>query len=239
MKLQIVTHCWNYARLLTYQLSSFVLHPPKDVSLTMTVFYNEEDRRTTEVLRYFVQQEVRNVTWHWWNLEQGQLFRRAIGRNLAALSNQADWVWFTDCDQVFHEGCLDALPAAWEACDAVLVFPRQVQVTEQLNPDNPMFRDLHQSPKLLEINPDDFFTVSQARAFGALQIVRGDVLRKIGYCKDVPKYMKPAKRFGRTYEDVKFRRILGTNGTPIELPGVYRIEHKAKPRRLWWRAAQL
>ena len=36
-------------------------------------------------------------------------FRRGIGRNLAAKSTRADWIWFTDADIVFQEKCLDTL----------------------------------------------------------------------------------------------------------------------------------
>ena len=231
MKLEIVTHCWNYARLLTYQLSSFVLYPPKRLCLTVTVFHNEADQRTCEALGYFATHQVPNITWNWRNIEQGQLFRRAIGRNMAALSNRADWVWFTDCDQVFHEGCLDALPEQAEECDSPLLYPRYVNICEHLDSQSSIFAEFHRSPCLMEIDVAHFFPSFQPRAIGALQIVRGDVARQVGYCKDIPKYMKPASRWQKTYEDVKFRKTLGTNGTPIDLPGLFRIEHKAKGRK--------
>jgi hypothetical protein len=238
MKLQLVTHCWNYGRLLNYHLSSFALYPPKNLSLTVTVFYSAEDERTCEVLRYFDQQKIENVTWHWWKLEQGQLFRRAIGRNMAALSNQADWVWFSDCDQVFHRGCLDALPDELDRCDSDLVFPRNVSVSQHHKQRSQIFDDLDQNPCLLDIDPEEFSPQHHTRAIGALQIVRGSVLRETGYCKDIPKYMKPPKRWRKTFEDVQFRKTLGTDGTPIELPGLFRIEHQAKGRKLL-HAAQL
>ncbi len=231
MKLQIVTHCWRYARLLTYQLSSFVLYPPKNLSLTVTVFHNEEDQRTCEVLRYFGAQKTPNVTWDWQNVAQGQLFRRAIGRNMAALNNEADWVWFTDCDQVFHDGCLDALPVELSGCDSILAFPRFVKISQHLDSRSPLFGNLSQEPHLAVIDPSDFSPSRHTRAIGALQIARGDVVRETGYCKDYPKYMKPAKRWQKCFEDVKFRKALGTDGTPIDLPGLYRIEHKAKGRK--------
>ena len=74
MQLQIVSHCWNYSRLLTYQLSSLVLHPPRKLDVTMTVFYNEEDTRTCEVLEYFGQRDVPGVTWQWWHQKQGRTY---------------------------------------------------------------------------------------------------------------------------------------------------------------------
>ena len=39
--------------MLTYQLSSFVNHPPKKLSLTVTVFYSIEDEGTVDTLAYF------------------------------------------------------------------------------------------------------------------------------------------------------------------------------------------
>ena len=53
-RLEIVSHCWHYTRLLGYQLSSLVCHPPKAVEVVMTVFYSETDAadgRDAAVLR--------------------------------------------------------------------------------------------------------------------------------------------------------------------------------------------
>jgi hypothetical protein len=46
--------------------------------------------------------------------------------------------------------------------------------------------------------------------------------------------MRPARQFGRTREDVKFRRLLGTPGEALDVPGLYRIEHLVKGRRRWF-----
>lgn len=237
MHTEIVSHCWNYSRLLTYQLSSLVLYPPSETSVTMTVFYNEEDRRTCEVLKYFAGLKVPRVQWHWWRLDQPQLFRRAIGRNMAALASEADWIWFTDCDQVFHRGCLDTLARRLPSCRGPLAYPRCVGCTDHLDSDNPVFKKVDAGPAVVDIDPGDFRPVPQPRAIGALQITRGELVRRIGYCKDIPQFMRPAKQFGRTFEDVKFRKLLGTKGEPMDIPGVYRIEHQPKGRR-WFRPAK-
>lgn len=234
MHLEIVSHCWNYSRLLTYQLSSLVLHPPRDLSVTMTVFYNQADERTINVLDYFADIRVRNVSWRRWHLEQPQLFRRAIGRNLAALANTADWVWFNDCDQVFHRGLLDALAHRLPQCTEPLAFPTTAGCTELVRQDDPILARVEAGPTVVDIEVERFAPRVHNRAIGALQIARGDVLREMGYCKDIKRFMRPAKQFGRTREDVKFRRLLGTRGEALDVPGLYRIEHLVKGRRRWF-----
>jgi len=239
MRLEIVTHCWNYSRLLTYQLSSLVLYPPSQLSVRMTVFHNGEDVRTGEVLRFFGGVEVSNVEWRWWHVEKGCLFRRAIGRNMAALDSHADWVWFTDCDQVFHKSCLDSLPEQLAHQTAPLVFPKYVGCSEHLDLESPLIRASSGPPRVIDINPAEFTLKLQDRAIGALQIARGETVRTTGYCKDIPRFMRPASRFHRTREDVAFRRFMGTPGEPIDLPGLYRIEHRPKGRRWFFPATDL
>ena len=240
MRIQIVSHCWNYSRLLTYQLSSLALHPPEKLDVIMTVFYNEEDQRTCEVLDYFAERDVPGVTWQHWHQEKGELFRRAIGRNLAALANEVDWIWMTDCDQVFHEGCLDALAELLpQHRHAKLLFPRLVACTSHLEEDDSLFDAVEAGPRIVDIEPRQFSPVEHFKAVGALQIVRGDVAREVGYCKDIARFMRPARQFGRTREDRKFRHLLGTHGDPIELPGLFRIEHRPKGRRRLRPARQL
>ena len=109
LKLEIVSHCWRYGHYLVYQLSSLVHHRTDKLDVTMSVYYSSEDESVVRVLRFFEKIEVPGLTWNWVELPKEKLFRRSIGRNLAAKSTSADWVWFTDCDVMFHEGCLDAL----------------------------------------------------------------------------------------------------------------------------------
>ncbi len=234
MQLEIVSHCWNYSRLLTYQLSSLVLYAPRKLSVTMTVFYNQADERTVSVLDYFAAIDVPGVHLRRWHQEQPQLFRRAIGRNLAALSSTADWVWFTDCDQVFHRGLLDALAEQLPDCRQPLAFPRYASCTELVKEDDPILRRVDPGPAVVDIEPDRFVPRRHDRAIGAMQIARGDVMRRAGYCKDIPRYKRPARQFGRTREDRTFRALLGTPGEPLDVEGLYRIEHLRKGRRRWF-----
>lgn len=231
LQLEIVSHCWRYAHLQAYQLSSLLLHPPQKLSVRMTVFHAPDDERVVELLQFFAAKPaVPNVTWNWWPLERPQLFRRAIGRNLAALGTTADWVWFTDCDVVFHGDCLDRLADALQGrCDR-LVFPREEHVTRLLTSDDPLLQAAAQKPAVVSIDPERFSTHRHVKATGPIQITHGDMARRAGYCASLPYFQQPATRWRKTYEDRAFRWLLRTDGTPIDVPGVYRIKHLDKGR---------
>jgi hypothetical protein len=172
----------------------------------MTVVHSPEDQETIDLLRHYGRITVPNVTWNWVPVEKSRLFRRAIGRNLRAKGTTADWIFFTDCDQMFYRDALDAL-----AAEVTLDRPG----TDSFVP---------------EINTELFHPVVHHKAVGGLQLVHGDVARAVGYCEGLPFYQTPRKGFGNTYEDRAFRWLLGTSGVPIEVPHIYRIEHHLKGR---------
>ena len=227
---EVVSHCWNYAHLLAYQLSSVVQHPSSGLKLTMTVCYCKEDRATVKLLEFFSKQAVPNVTWNWLPLERVELMRRAIGRNRAAIASKADWVWFTDCDLLFYEGCLSGLAAALAGRTEPLVYPQEERCTSMLASDDAMLTAATDGPRFVEIVPDRFDVQRPKKATGPLQIVRGDLARKFGYCDAIKCYQTPTDRWRKTYEDRAFRWLLGSQGTPINVPGVYRIKHIEKGR---------
>jgi len=227
--LEIVSHCWNYSNMLAYQLSSFVNYPPKDLIVTVTIFYNPEDKETQELLDFFSQKEITNVIWNWQILPKEQLFRRGIGRNMSARSTTADWIWYSDCDIIFHENCLDSLAQQLQGKQASLYFPRQERTTAMLAESDPMLTK-GRKPQIVDITSDEFTLHSRDRAKGAFQIVHGDVARSIGYCEGLSIYQTPSEHWCKCYEDRAFRWLLGTQGTPIDVDGVYQIRHVHKGR---------
>jgi hypothetical protein len=229
--LEIVSHCWHYGRLLTYQLSSLVLHPPESARVRMTVFYAEEDRDTVRVLEHFGALEVPRVSWNWQVLEEPRLFRRSIGRNLAARQTPANWIWFTDCDVTFQAGSLDELCQELEECPALLAFPREHQVSPMLDFDDPILEAATGEPAVLDLDLSRFEPEVREKAVGGFQIVPGDVARAVGYCADIGLYQRPAAGFGNTWEDRTFRWLLGTHGTPLSSSRFYRIRHTPKGRK--------
>lgn len=232
LKLEIVCHCWRYAHYLTYQLSSLVQYRTDKLEITMTVFHAAEDDRVRQVLEFFEEIDVPGVTWNWQELTKERLFRRSIGRNLAAKSTQADWIWFTDCDILFHEGCLDGLADELQGRDDPLVFPRIGLGTALLADDDPILERGRLGPALLTIPLEQFVPYGgpRSKAKGPYQITHGDVARACGYCERIGLYQKPAERWRKTYEDRAFRWLMGTHGTALEVPGACQIRHVAKGR---------
>ena len=230
LHVEVVSHCWNYSHMLVYQLSSLVLHPPAEVDVTMTVFYSPEDERTQSLLAFFSGQTIKNIRWNWQPLPRQKLFRRSIGRNSAALSTKADWVWFTDCDLVFHEGCLDTLCSLLQGKREALYFPDEERCTDLLEEDSPMLKAGAEGLQLLEVDTSSFVTFHPTRATGPLQITHGDVCRAIGYCRSIGVYQEPEESFAKCHEDRAFRWLLRSQGVSLPVPGVYRIRHVKKGR---------
>jgi len=230
MRIEIVSHCWNYAHLLRFQLHSLIRHPPTAAAVTMTVFYNDSDDETKALLDWCGQQIVEGVTWQFLSLPPFQLFRRAIGRNHAATTTRADWIWFTDCDVIFGEKFLDALASELDSLDHPLVYPQTEQRTPPLPPDHPWLAK-NQPPDISPgFDAGRCQPFSLNRATGPMQIVRADVARSVGYCRQPAFYQKPAAHWCKATEDRVFRWTLGTQGIPITASPVYRIQHQTKGR---------
>lgn len=232
LDLEIVSHCWRYAHLLAHQLSSLVRFPPRDGDVRMSVYHAIEDEATTRMLAHFGRLDVPGVTWDWRARPRETLFRRAIGRNEAALATEADWVWFTDCDVIFGPGCLDGLFSAVQGRRDALVYPETERCTSLLPDDHPLVDAGRGEPRTLELDLDDplFVSRQRTRATGPLQIAHGDVARAIGYCGALRHYQRPSPTWCKAWEDRAFRWLLRTPGTPLDVPGVSRIRHQTKGR---------
>jgi hypothetical protein len=230
LQLEIVSHCWQYAHMMIYQLSSLVLYPPQSCTVTMTVYYGDEDTKTVALLAHFGAMQVPNVIWNWQCLPRQALFRRAIGRNLAARQSKADWVWFTDCDVLFRAECLDGLTAALQGRRDVLVYPAREYCTGLLPYDAPILQPDMNKLAVLDVDESLFSVFPRSRATGPLQITHGDVARAVGYCESLPYYQRPSDTWCKAYEDRAFRWLLRTQGVALDVRGVYRIRHVAKGR---------
>ena len=229
LSIEIVSHCWNYSHLLAYNLSSLVIHPPQEIDVTVTVFYSPEDQGTVNMLEYFSGFEVSGVEWNWRQLPTDQLLRRAIGRNKAALETKANWIWYIDCDLIFHQGCLDSLASLLEGRKDALLYPKTEHITSLLEDENPILNNGH-NPAVIDIDPSLFHIRYIPRAVGAYQITHGDVARACGYCNHIRVYQTPTRHWRKTYEDRTYRWLLQTQGTTIEIPNIYRIRHSSKGR---------
>ena len=232
LSLEIVSHCWRYGHFLTYQLSSLVNNRTDKLDITMTVYYSPDDEAVTSVLAFFENIHVPGVTWNWRPMPKNDLFRRGIGRNQAAKTTVADWIWFTDCDIIFGEGCLETLADLLQGRDESLVHPRNVLGTVLLAEDDEILTNGREGPAVREIPVEKFRPYGRHRekAQGPHQITHGDIARACGYCDSIRYYQTPSDVWRKTYEDRTFRWLIGTHGTPLEIPNVCQIRHIAKGR---------
>ena len=222
---ELITHCWCYTRLLNYQLSSFVLYPPKS-SCKLTVFACAKDKPTVELLEYFADLPEWPATvelYPWW-LKHRQIKRRAIGRNLAALGTDARIVWFADCDMLFGHGCIDTLVDTYPPTES-LCFPKIAM--KSTYEDGAAYVEAAAEPKVLDVDWGKLVPTKQNRAIGGVQIVQGDTARRRGYLPEHKRYQTGATKWKRTYEDAVYRRYLAAGpGHPLQLPNSGRIRHE-------------
>jgi hypothetical protein len=171
------------------------------------------------------------IAWNWQPLPPPELFRRAIGRNRVARSTSADWVWFTDCDIVFHRDCIDTLSAQLQGRQDLLCYPKFERITPMLTEDDPVLAAERDRPRVVDIDTSQFtLAANPPKAKGAYHIVHGDAARQCGYCEQVAVYQRPVARWAKTYEDSAFRWLMGTDGVGLDVPGVHRIRHIHKGR---------
>lgn len=229
-RLEIVSHCWNYARIGSYQLSSLLLHPIT-IPVQYTLYYSATDKPTRLLVDFFSQQYAGNVTWCFRELEPSLLCRRSIGRNHAALHTEADWVWFADVDMAFGHKCLDEAVRCAERDPCVMCYPSIIRKSSHEIGDA-LVEAASGPPIIRPIDPLVFQLHVHKQAIGGVQIIKGDICREYGYLRDSPKYQEPADRWMRTYDDRYVRTVIGALG-PVEcipeLP-VYRIAHSRQGR---------
>lgn len=230
LKLEIVSHCWKYSEFLLYQLSSLVRFPPNQCLVTMTVLYSREDAETVRVLDFFEAQKIANVFWNFISLPKEQLFRRSIGRNIAAKSTKADWIWFTDCDVAFGQGALDGLASELVGSQEVLVYPRKLLVSGRLTSSNPLITKARETVAVFDLDSENFTEQVFTRAIGPIQVAHGDVARACGYCDSLAVYQKTSAYWRKAYEDRAFRWLLGSQGVGVDVPNVFLIRHAEKGR---------
>lgn len=226
--IEIVSHCWQYHRFLEYQLQSLLAQKIAGFKIIYTVFYNDSDQGTAKLLEHYGKQSSTSIEWNWQQLPKEKLFRRSIGRNMAAEATNADWIWFTDCDVIFGENCFLNLHDALQGVNAPLVFPATEYRSKPLPASHPILSDPNMS--VADFNLQDFIATPIDRATGPLQIVHGDAARALGYCKQFKLYQKPAESWCKATEDRVFRWVLCHEGQALNIEPIMRIQHIEKGR---------
>ncbi len=232
-KIEVVSHCWavkhlHYADALCYQISSLLKIPaPIAQHATLTICMSHRDENTSKVLAYFASLpkhfKIKLIP-----LEIQTLGRRAIGRNLAALSTDADIVWFSDVDQTFEENILGRLMELEWPEGAEMIWPQRIMIHKNHELGDKALEAVGGDPKIIVINPEDFSSKKYGRAIGGVQIVRGDFARQHGYLKGT-KWVQPikSKKFLACWCDRKYRDFVRKYGdiVAVDLPGLYRLRH--------------
>ena len=224
---EIIVHCWKYSRLLCYQLSSLLLHPPT-VPTQITIFASDKDEPTKKTVEFF---KDRGVDARIWLLRHERLFRRSIGRNLAARATEASVAWFADCDYCFGPGAIDSLAG----CLAKEALYRPKNLFFQKNHalgDAYIDRLVPGEPEVVAVNDEDFLVESTRKSIGGIQIVSGEVARTLGYLETWRRGRYQADvldvGFQRCVEDGQYRKHLKQHGiekASLSIPNVYRIRH--------------
>jgi len=231
--IEIVTHCWAgdhevFAKMLYCQLMSLCHFPPKNTSVKVTVCFCREDRLVKVLLADFTLRKSAKVDIDGIALPLPSLGRRAIGRNMAALSTSASrFVWFTDCDHCFFDDVLDNLAEKSWPEGASMIYPQEIMIHRDHATGDALTSstDFHQVPQMMLT---DFKPMRYNRAIGGVQIVQASFARQHGYLNGHKRWQTPVSQpFACFRDDVAYRRFCRKHGPvlPVSLPGVYRIRH--------------
>ena len=224
MKFEIVTHNHNYPRLLAWQLSSLVLHPPVGHQIKYSLWCEPEDAPLRGVINYFQTKLPSNVLLETNTVEAGLLRNRAHGRNLSALKTDADWVWFTDTDYMFLRNCWsDLYQQLLGKSDIRFAAPLEIYETDWPTGDQ-MIAEMVE-PAVRDVDLFNIPKVNKHIAIGGLQIAHGPTVREIGYCG----WLSGPREQWDFRSDIRFRRQEEMNPKlEVKLDAVLRIRHSQR-----------
>jgi len=235
MSLRIVTHCYAerlpfFADLLKFHLTS-ISHSLYEFPLRVEILCTSTDTKTLNVLNSFSDSMRKKLSAR--ILDPTHLWRRAIGRNIAALSSTEDFVWFCDVDYVFSPLAIATICRALrEKPEAAMLYPSVVSVSKDHKTGDATIAQAEQD-KTPEIDTQDFVPSYYSRAIGGAQIVPGKLARTIGYL-DKTKWMTPSHTpFPDTRDDIAARRQYAKHGPlcSFMVGGIYRIRHSTSSYR--------
>lgn len=233
--IRLISHCYaeadrRYAGMLSQQLASLIRWQPR-CHAEIVVVHTTRDVDTVAVLDIAERNMPARgtVSLIRMALPTGMVLRRCIGRHRATVESDARMIWYTDADYLFGPGALDS--ACELGDDPPLRYPRDVFIHA-----SHAIGDAACSSALAELdggklalpNLADFAVRPERKAIGGIQIVNGDLARRIGYL-DIPGWREPAPDdagFQPCACDVRWRKVndLGS-GTPAYIPQVYRCRH--------------
>lgn len=221
----------QYSTLARFQYASLWRFTPPDMMVTLRLFTDEETAKYLYQLRDHAL-GVPNVRVQIDILDHAHLFRRAIGRNIAALGTTADFVWFTDVDYCFGSGCLQSLRETLQPREELVegwerfVTPKIVKRSKSNQSGYESL--LRQWCVLLpEINDEDFEPRKQRITIGGVQIASRALCHRVGYL-DKTKWLDPLEDTSggmRSFKDDRAYRIAVGCAEPLDIVNCYRIRH--------------
>lgn len=206
MKIEIVSHCINYSRILCFQLSSLIKCKSDDVGIA--IVSAEDDYKVRSVVNFFkplLTCPLRDIV-----MTRNEVCNRAIGRNHCAKTTSADFCWMIDCDYCLGDTAVADITAALDALppEVLLAFPGQVMASKNHAAGDSEIAKCR-PPQVIHIDKALYQPQRISTAIGGLQFVRGRFLRENGYLSTWKRLMRPVadgkwpKR--RTIEDHHFR----------------------------------
>lgn len=230
MSIRIVTHCYagalpQYAYFLKAQLWSIEQFAPKDTKIS--VCCSPGDGLTCDVLAQY-REPLKGQLFILFLAEQ-ELFNRSIGRNIVALRQKEDIVWFTDVDHVFLGDCLTSLQMQMLNAEWGIYFAKYIKIHKYHQIGDSYWKTIRDEGNFF-VDENDFETKKYNRAIGGVQIVPGDMARKHGYLNDQPQFRRPTdgkKPFPSFKDDVRYRAacVNRYKAQALKLPNLYRLRH--------------
>jgi hypothetical protein len=239
-KVAVITHCYavdfpHYAQHLKFQLAqSMVHHKPSRVAVKFIICCWPADRDTNLILFNAMELNSEQVEVVPLGMGKRFLFRRAVGRNIAALEHceDCDVVWFTDVDYSAGPGVLDQLPDLVTDDDR-LYCPKKLWINPDHETGDRMVLDNWDERHPI-IPGEKFVARNQRVIIGGCQMVTGNTARKFGYCEG-NKMAEPLTEsdlrkdgiFRRCRCDQTFRKVTPWAGPSIKIDvePIYRIRH--------------
>lgn len=231
--LRIINHCWAkdvpiYAQMTRAQLLSLLQFRPK-IPVSYTLVYSKEDPNTECLLDEFGKEFRGSLDLEGLCLDPQDLWRRSIGRNLAAKSDtKSDLFWFTDSDHLFGPRCIDTLFSEWkELHEPEFLWPRFCLVNDDKDVVDCIL-DKNQNVRISDFGLDNFSSKKNPRAIGGIQIASQEFIKQYGYLDWSDKWRRPANTpFPDFRDDVVFREHALKYGdyACIELPNLFRLRH--------------
>lgn len=235
MKIHIISHCWalehvNFAVFLRAQMSSLYASSLRSTQdWHISVVHDRNDPTVIQELGLIQNQIAMKDRITPVPVDRPQCWRKCIGWDVAARGVlDSDLVWFTTCEYLFTNGCLDAVASFWEQNDRpTMIWPKSYWANKDKKYIDTWSSEHTYTAFPMLPNPARFSQFMCSRAIGGVQIVSGDYVKEFGYLRDDAKYQAPPDRpFPDSLDTAAFRLQMentttyGPSNSPVTIAGI-------------------